>query len=309
MRIWLDTDIGSDVDDALALAYVLGRPELELVGISTVFGDLSMRGRITAALLGGAGVERVPVLPGLGVPLSDHRIGIMFGHEGRGVIEDPRPVLRLRSESGAGERIEALAAAIDDARPDLVVAIGPMTNLGALADAEVPLPPLAVMGGRFGDGPVAAATGDDTEWNWHCDPLSVRHVLATDLAEPALVLPAEVTFQTRLGDADIDRLHGTSPLNDMIATLCREWLRAQAEMWNVEDPRVALHDPLTTAVLVEPGLCTYREMRVEVDDRGVPSEVGGPANVRVATGVDAEAARDHILDTLVGAPGARRAAR
>lgn len=96
-------------------------------------------------------------------------------------------------------------------------------------------------------------------------------------------------------------MHGTSPLNDLIATLCREWLRAQVEMWNVAVPKVALHDPLNTAVLVEPDLCTYQEMRVEVDERGVPSEVDGPANVRVATGVDAGAARDHIVDTLPAA--------
>ncbi len=40
MRIWIDTDIGTDVDDALALAHVLRHPDLELVGVSTVFGDL-----------------------------------------------------------------------------------------------------------------------------------------------------------------------------------------------------------------------------------------------------------------------------
>lgn len=306
MRIWLDTDIGSDVDDALALAYVLARPELELVGISTVFGDLSIRGRITEALLEAAEVDGVPVLAGLGVPLSDHRIGIMFGHEGRGVIDDAEPVLRLRTEPMAQQRIEGLASSIAEVGPDLVVAIGPLTNLGALASAGVSLPPLAVMGGRFSDGPVAASTGEDTEWNWHCDPQAVRHVLTADRAQPALILPAEVTFQTRLAEGDIDRLDGTSPLNDLIATLCREWLRAQVELWDIEDPRVSLHDPLTAAVLVEPGLCTYRDMRAEVDDRGVPSEVDGPPDLRVATGVDADAARVHILETLLGNTGVGR---
>ena len=131
------------------------------------------------------------------------------------------------------------------------------------------------------------------------DALALAYVLARPELE--LVLPAEVTFQTRLHDGDIDRLEGTSPLNDVIATLCREWLRAQSELWNVEDPQVALHDPLTTAVLVEPGLCSYRELRVAVDERGVPVEVDGAANVRVATGVDADAARAHIVDTLIGA--------
>ena len=46
MRIWLDNDIGTDVDDALALAYILRHPNIELVGISTVFGDIPLRGQI-----------------------------------------------------------------------------------------------------------------------------------------------------------------------------------------------------------------------------------------------------------------------
>ena len=50
-RIWIDTDIGTDVDDALTLAYVLRPPGFELVGVSTVFGDVALRSRIARALL------------------------------------------------------------------------------------------------------------------------------------------------------------------------------------------------------------------------------------------------------------------
>ena len=45
MRVWIDTDVGSDVDDALTIAYVLRHPDLELAGISTVFGDVELRPR------------------------------------------------------------------------------------------------------------------------------------------------------------------------------------------------------------------------------------------------------------------------
>ena len=51
MRLWIDTDVGSDVDDALAIAYALRHPALELVGVSTVFGDVALRGRIASRLL------------------------------------------------------------------------------------------------------------------------------------------------------------------------------------------------------------------------------------------------------------------
>ncbi len=82
MRVWLDTDLGTDVDDALALAYVLGHPDLDLVGISTVFGDVGLRVEMTRALLALAEGDRageVPVFMGLGVPLTDGCHGVMFG--------------------------------------------------------------------------------------------------------------------------------------------------------------------------------------------------------------------------------------
>ena len=55
MRLWIDTDVGSDVDDALAIAYALRHPALELVGVSTVFGDVALRARIAERLLALAG--------------------------------------------------------------------------------------------------------------------------------------------------------------------------------------------------------------------------------------------------------------
>ena len=70
MRIWIDTDIGSDVDDALALAYVVRHPELELAGVSTVFGDTPLRTRIASELLARTGDANAPVVTGLGLPLT-----------------------------------------------------------------------------------------------------------------------------------------------------------------------------------------------------------------------------------------------
>lgn len=303
MRIWLDTDIGTDVDDALALAYVLRRPDLELVGISTVFGDVTLRTRIAEALLALAGPDPVPVLTGLGVPLAERRHGIMFGHEGRGLLADPRPVLRIREEQGAAQRVAELGQAMAAAEPDVLVAIGPMTNVGALAAGGTELPPLAVMGGRFEDVVLPGMGEEITEWNWHCDPQSVQRVLAVDHRTPPLVIPAEVTFRTRLRSDDIDRLADGDALGRALAGLCREWLALQRERFGVEQPIVALHDPLTTAVLSEADLCRYRECRITVDDRAATTEASDPRGpvgtaVRVATAVDAEAARRHIMDVL-----------
>ena len=77
-KILLDTDIGSDVDDALTLAYVLRHAAFELVGISTVFGDVVLRDRIAQKLLEISGAAGVPLQTGLGVPLTPGRQGLMY---------------------------------------------------------------------------------------------------------------------------------------------------------------------------------------------------------------------------------------
>ena len=150
LRIWIDTDLGSDVDDALALAYGLKHPELEVVGVSTVFGDVELRSRCVASLLKIAGHTEIPVLTGLGKPFTERRTGVMFGHEGLGLLPDPSPRLRIQSEDPreTKTRTSELARALTSAAPDFVVAIGPLTNLAAVLRTGTPLPPLAIMGGK-----------------------------------------------------------------------------------------------------------------------------------------------------------------
>src|SRR5688500_2376548 len=63
-----DTDIGSDIDDALALAYLLREPRCELLGITTVTGEPEERARMADAVCRAAGRVDVPIHAGAGVP-------------------------------------------------------------------------------------------------------------------------------------------------------------------------------------------------------------------------------------------------
>lgn len=301
MRIWIDTDIGSDVDDALTLAYVLRHPGFELVGISTVFGDVELRTRIAVELLALSPEPAVPVLTGLGVPLTERRNGVMFGHEGLGVVEGAEPTMRVTVESGGRERIAAIAEAVDAASPDVMLAIGPLTNVAALAGRGLELPPLAIMGGKFTDVMLEGMTPEIGEWNWFSDPDAVRAVLAPDRPQRPLprVVPADVTFRTRLAEGDVDLLAAGDSLNAAVARQCRHWLDLQRERFGRDRPRVALHDPLTAAVLVESALCPFEARRVIVDDQGAAQLDVGDPNVEVATDVDPDAAREHLMSTLL----------
>ncbi len=300
MRVWIDTDVGSDVDDALAIAYALRHPQLELVGISTVFGDVALRSRIALGLLAVAGAPGVPVVSGLGAPLTPGRSGRMFGHEGAGMLADAVPIAETTSDPDAERRVEELARALDAAQPDALVAIGPMTNLGALARAGHALPPLTVMGGKLEDVLLPGMIRQIDEWNWWCDPHAARLVLAAPHAATPRIVPAEVTFRTLLTSDDCARLARGDALARQLAVLCDEWLRAQRERLGSDAPKVMLHDPLAVATLALSALASFSPARVRIDDAGAMHRAPDGAAVEVATGVDNDALRECLLAAWLG---------
>ena len=300
MRIWIDTDIGTDVDDALTLAYTLRHPGFDVVGISTVFGDVDLRSQIAVELLHISGVPEhrdVPVVTGLGVPISPHRHGLMFGHEGEGLIVDAEPKRKIEEEPDAGAKLDRLAAALEIARPDVILAIGPLTNLAALLNAGVSLPHLAIMGGKLQDVMLPGMLPNIAEWNWFCDPVSVQVVLDAKHATLPRIIPAEVTFATQLDDGDVSLLSEGDALAQMLSKLSTVWLDVLRTRMGAESPRIALHDPLTAATLVEPGLCHFEERRIEVDGVGASRPARGPDNIEAAIDVDNAALRDHLMKT------------
>jgi purine nucleosidase len=300
-RIWIDTDLGTDVDDALALALALRHPELELVGVSTVFGDVELRARMVEALLRLGGAEGVPVLVGLGKPLTEGRIGIMFGHEGRGLFEDASPRIRTESDANASRRVEALAEAIEAARADALVAIGPLTNVAALLRAGVQLPRLSIMGGKTTPVKIEAMTPTIDEWNWHCDPDAATTLLEQEPPSVGLprIFPAEVTFRTPISSADHAALAGGDSLCRALASLGEIWLD-KLEQIGVSRPQILLHDPLTVASLPAPDLCPMEPLRLETDEEAGCVRRPGPPNVEVAVDVDSQRIRDLVMETLLG---------
>jgi purine nucleosidase len=301
MRIWLDTDLGSDVDDALALAYALHHPDIELVGISTVFGDVELRTHCVEALLEIEGNRSIPVFTGLGKPMTDRRAGVMFGHEGKGLLSNPQPRLKIESEDAEvqKQRMDQLGESLLQTSPDYLVAIGPLTNLGALVARGIELPRLAIMGGKSQDAVIPGMNDRIAEWNLFSDPVAARAVFDRESENTSLVAPAEVTFRTALEESDLDALSTGGPLCSMLRTLCDEWLHFLGQGFGMPEPRVALHDPLTLALLMEPALSPLESRRVEVDDKGNLIPTTGNANIEIATDVDLTALRSHLVETWV----------
>src|SRR5262245_58458891 len=121
--VLLDTDIGTDVDDAIALALILSAPELELRAVTTVSGDTQRRAQIAHKLLSLAGRQHVPIAAGIREPILRQRNFLWLGHEGRGIVEDGD-----KPELSPTHGVDLLIETILSQRPH-VVAIGPLSNL------------------------------------------------------------------------------------------------------------------------------------------------------------------------------------
>jgi purine nucleosidase len=312
--VLLDTDLGSDVDDAIALALLLACPELGLVAVTTVAADVHGRARATARLLGLAGRTGVEVCAGARDALVRRERFVWREIETEGY--PPGPDARL-SDEPAAERIVRAARET----PGLeLLAIGPLTNLAhALAlDPELPqrVARLHVMGGhirRVAIGDKVCEPGID--YNLCSDPEASVMVLGAGF-ETRLV-SADVTLETWLREADLGPL-AAAPRAEVraLVPLIRLWTPWQRKIF-VEglggtlaaDNVAFLHDPLTVLSLVDESALGFEPLRIvptveggvfrtrEAPPRG---ELGLP--MQVATRVDAEAARRAMMRRLLSAP-------
>lgn len=189
MRLWVDTDVGRNVDDAVAVLAAVGHPSVELVGVSTVGTDPERRANVAVGLLANAGVD-------LGL------VSVVAGAHGPG--------------GDASAVVEAVSASA----PEALLAIGPLTNVAALTAAGVRPPELTVMGGALR--PVEHRGEVRTvEHNFGSDP----DAAATVLAVPGAVLvPLDATVVTRLDDRLLLKLVATAPvLEPMVQAWVAEW--------------------------------------------------------------------------------------
>ncbi len=276
--VLLDTDIGDDIDDALALALVLRSPELDLRGVTTVLGDAHTRALIVCRLLHAAGREDVPVAAGAAArPVPEFKGQMQYGL---------RPAFRNRPEreTAVGFLYRQLKA-----RPGelTVLAVGPLTNVAELLHKHPDCKPwirrIVLMGGAVRVGYNAKAP-PVPEWNIKSDVKAARDVFASGV--PLVVAPLDATTTVGLEGKLLRRLlDARTPLTDQ--------LHALYQLWGEKTP--VLYDPVAVMLCFKDGPCKMEELRLEVDDRGVTRIVPGKPNARVATAIR----RDEFLTWYV----------
>ena len=264
LRVIIDTDPG--VDDALAILLALRSPELQVEAITPVAGNVPLEFTLPNALklVEIAGRTDVPVAGGARHPLvrklvtGEH----VHGNNGLAGVEFPEPKIKPVAES-APEMIRKIVKA--NPGEITVVAVGPLTNV-ALALRDDPglaekIKAIVIMGGSLSGGNVTPAA----EFNLYVDPEAARIVF--DAGVPLTMVGLDVTRKVLFTD---QRLKALETAKNPSGIAAAKIMAATLEHLNRgPHPMIeAMHDPLTVANLIDPGILTLKDYYVEIETEG-----------------------------------------
>jgi len=279
MKIILDTDLGDDIDDIYALALLATRPDVELLGVTTAWGETHERAELAAKFLKLIGRSDVPVYAGR-----------------RGDAKIREQYLWARGFTSRAMKSEEAVAFLKrsfDQRPGEVtlVAIGPLVNVGDLLTRYPEVKPkikrIVIMGGAVHVGynnqspPVA-------EWNIKCDPAAAKTLYQSGV--PLVMAGLEVTTMMKLDAARQRRIYACgTPLTDALAAL--------TQLWGNGVP--TLYDPVAISYALGESHCAEERRHVTVTDVGMTVAGDGPPNCTVLVNAQKDAWLDWYVDQIV----------
>lgn len=285
--VLFDTDIGTDIDDAYALAALVYRPELNVLGVTTVSGDTVARARLAAKLLAVAGGHWGSLPVYAGKPGSEQYMKQVEWAAGF-----TAPSLH---DAGAVEFMRKEIAA----RPGEItlIAVGELTNVAALLDTDPAIAKkiraIALMGGALYRGH-APGSKPEPEWNIRSNAAAARTVFASGV--PLLVAPLDSTADLRLTpEMRVQIFSRGTPLTDALAALNSIWRHTNT--WKAENP--TLFDVLAVELVAPHTPYKLTALRVDVATDGLTTPITGQKpNVQVALEVDAAAFMKEFVERL-----------
>jgi inosine-uridine nucleoside N-ribohydrolase len=264
-RVLIDTDPG--VDDAVAILLALASPELDVVGVVAVNGNVSLdktalNARRIVAL---AGRHDIPVAAGCARPLSEQLLedSVVHGHDGLGDLEWDEPTVPLDPRDG----VELIAALIEEG-PLTIVAIGPLSDLAVLLQRhpgiERGVERLVIMGGASFEGNVTPAA----EFNIWADPEAARVVFDADWR--ITLMPLDLTHQAFLNDDDLAYLNALgSEVGRRTAAMLEPYAQFHDRWYGNRD--IVMHDAMAVYELLDPSAIDKQGVRLAVEVDGVHS--------------------------------------
>ncbi|HUQ11636.1 MAG TPA: nucleoside hydrolase [Steroidobacteraceae bacterium] len=282
-----DTDIGTDIDDAYALAALVDRPEVELIGVTTVSSDAPARARLAAKLLHVAGgrARSIPVYGGISTPAQYMKqVEWAAGYTAQNL-----------HESGG---VEFMRREIDRRPGEItIIAVGELTNVAALLESEPGIAKkiraISLMGGAIYRG-YAPGSKPEPEWNIKSNAKAARTVFTSGV--PLRVAPLDSTADLKLTPEMRVRIftRGT-PLCDALGALDQIW--RYTNHWKGDVP--TLFDVLAVELAIEGPRYELRDLRVEVTDEGFTRPVEGLPNAKVAVTANVARFMDEFVARLV----------
>jgi inosine-uridine nucleoside N-ribohydrolase len=257
---------GDDVDDAFALALAVKSPELEILGVTTTFGDTETRARIVDRFLGEVGRTEIPVLAGhpTSAKTSMSQGGYALGGHW--------------AKSSHGDAVDFILDQIRKYPGEVtLIGIGPLVNVGAAIDRNATtfrkLKRVVIMGGSirrgYGDFGYNEHFPPSAEWNIRNDVASAQKLFASGV--PLYVMPLDST-QLKLDEVKRAFLFTSgTPVTDGLTILYH--------MWAQETP--TLFDPMAVAFALRPELCPVTPLHIRVDENGYTREECGLTNAQV----------------------------
>ncbi|MEB3754776.1 nucleoside hydrolase [Acinetobacter sp. MD2(2019)] len=262
-QIIIDTDPGQD--DAVAILLALASPELNVLGITTVAGNVPLalthvNARKVCEL---AGRTDIPVFAGCDKPLKRDLITAenVHGKTGLDGIELPAPSMPLQAQHSVDFIIKTLRNAPE--KTITICSLGPMTNtaqaLLKAPDIASRIAKIVLMGGGFFEG---GNITPSAEFNMFVDPDAAKVVFAAGI--PLTVVPLDVTHKALTSKAWVD---GLRAMNNQVGPAVAAWTdffeRYDMEKYGSEG--APLHDPCVIGYMLKPELFTGRQINVEIE--------------------------------------------
>ena len=284
----LDTDIGTDIDDAYALIIAAASPELDLRAVTTVNNDVCLRARIAKALLRMLGKDHIPVAAGSGRSLTPGFTRGWGGHEGLGIdLTGVHVCQEPDFETGPAVIASAAAQARAEGNPLTLVTIGALTN-AALAFERYPedMSALGRIVAMASDFRGFGAENASEEHNVACDPVALQQIIGSGI--PLTLVGLNVTRKTSMDINQMDQIAAIGgPLADALVGMHRVWFD------HIDKDSSPMHDAVAVAFTFRPELLTTISVSAQVIlDAAIPGTIvfnprgEGEVTVEVATEVD-----------------------
>ena len=299
--ILLDCDPGHD--DAIALLLALASPEVELLGVTTTYGNQTLEKTTQNALrvLELVGRTDVPVAAGAERPLERKLVVAAHVHGESGLDGPALP--EATTTPSSDDAVAFIAERVRGASvPVTFVPTGPLTNVARYLAAHggEGIDRIVLMGGSIAEGNFTPAA----EFNVWCDPEAAARVFASGL--DVTMVGLDVTHKALLGPAEEARLRATGRIGTFVAELNVFFSRYHRDTYGWDG--APIHDAVAVAQVVRPELVEMRRRNVEIEldselTRGrtvvdLWNRTDRAPNANVAVGLDREGFFDLLIERI-----------